>query len=1004
MKGANFRLASGGRIDREMPLSFRFNGQSFTGYAGDTLASALLAYGAFPIGRGFKYHRPRGIFAAGAEEPNALIQLETGSKTQPNLRATQVELYENLTATSVNAWPSVDFDLMRVNDWLSPIFPSGFYYKTFMGSGIAAGRWWKLFEPSIRRAAGFGKAPTGPDPDRYERMNAHCDVLVVGAGPAGLAAALAAAQQGCRVILIDEQSEAGGDLLAGDRTINDAPAMDWVAAATKSLASAPEVRVLTRTTVAGLYDDNFATALETVGNRFGPKAPDHLPRHRLWRIRAKQIVLATGAHERPYAFPNNDVPGVMLSHALRHYAGRYGVVPGQQVLLGTNNDSAYRTARLLAGAGMQVTLADAREAPPAILVDDASKAGVSVEAGFAISAVAGGRRVRAGEISRILPDGDTSGAPRHVEADLVAVSGGWNPALHLASHRGAKPDWQEDSACFVPPELTSLGIHTGGSVAGAGDLSVCLEQGHAAGKAAAKAAGKTKRTRKPVLRTDDSTDSAPILPLWSVASRQPGGTKGKAFVDFQNDVTTKDVALAARENYRSVEHLKRYTTLGMGTDQGRTSNVIGLALMGMATDRTPDAVGATTFRPPYTPIPLGALAGRDRGPLFDPVRETPMFDWHVANGAVFEDVGQWKRPYAYLRTGETLQDAINREVLAVRNKVGVMDASTLGKIDLKGPDVARLLNLIYSNDWETLKVGRARYGLMCHEDGMIFDDGVTARLGENHYVMTTTSGNAAAVLAWLEEWMQTEWPELKVSATSVTEAYATATVAGHQARKLVSTLDSDIDWSNDAFPHMAVATGTIMGAPARVFRVSFSGEVSYEINVPAHCGAALWEALIAGGAMPYGTEAMHVLRAEKGFIIVGQETDGTVMPFDVGMGWAVSKRKDFIGKRSFSRPDTAREDRKQLVGLLPADKNTVLPEGGQIVGDPDQETPMTMLGHVTSSYWSPTMNGGFALALLKNGRRRTGDTVHILTLDDDAEEARVVEPVFYDTDGGRMRG
>lgn len=1004
MTAPKFRLGAGGRVDRETPLSFRFNGQSFTGYAGDTLASALLAYGAFPVGRGFKYHRPRGIFTAGAEEPNALIQLETDGRTQPNLRATQVELYQDLTATSVNAWPSVDFDLMRVNDWLSPIFPSGFYYKTFMGGGIAAGRWWKLFEPSIRRAAGFGKAPTSPDPDRYERMNAHCDVLVVGAGPAGLAAALAAARQGCRVTLMDEQSEPGGDLLAGDRTINDAPAMDWVAATLKSLAGAPDVRVLTRTTVAGLYDDNFATALESVGDRFGPMAPDHLPRHRLWRIRAKQIVLATGAHERPYAFPNNDTPGVMLGQALRHYAGRYAVVPGRQVLLGANNDSVYRTAILLAGAGLHVTLADARETPPAILVDDASKAGVTVEAGFAISAVAGRRRVRAGEISRILPDGETSGAPRRVEADLVGVSGGWNPALHLASHRGAKPEWRADGACFIPPDLASLGILAAGAVTGAGDLLTCLDQGYAAGKAAAKAAGRAKRTRKPQTKTDDFIDVAPLQPLWSVLSRQPGGTKGKAFVDFQNDVTTKDVALAARENYRSVEHLKRYTTLGMGTDQGKTSNVVGLALMGRATDRTADTVGTTTFRPPYTPVPLGALAGRDRGPLFDPVRETPMFDWHVANGAVFEDVGQWKRPYAYLRTGERLQDAINREVLAVRNTVGVMDASTLGKIDLKGPDAAKLLNLIYTNDWETLKVGKARYGLMCHEDGMIFDDGVTARLGDLHYVMTTTSGNAATVLAWLEEWLQTEWPDLQVFATSVTEAYATATVAGPAGRKLLAGLDSDIDWSNEAFPHMSVVTGTIMGAPARVFRVSFSGEASWEINVPAHYGAALWEALIAGGAVPYGTEAMHVLRAEKGFIIVGQETDGTVTPFDVGMGWAVSKRKDFIGKRSFSRPDTAREDRKQLVGLLPADKTTVLPEGGQIVDDPAQEPPMTMLGHVTSSYWSPTLNSGFALALLKNGRQRTGQTVHILLEDGGTAEAQIADPAFYDKDGGRMRG
>ncbi len=998
MSGPQYRLAAGGRIDRERPLAFAFNGETFAGYAGDTLASALLAYGAFPVARSFKYHRPRGIWSAGAEEPNALVQLETGAHTQPNLRATRIELYDDLGASSVNAWPSVDFDLMRANDWLSPILPAGFYYKTFMGPG--AGRWWKLFEPFIRRAAGLGRAPDAPDPDRYERMNAHCDVLVVGAGPAGLAVALAAANRGCRVILADEQTEPGGDLLAGDRTIDGAPAMDWVAAALDRLNAAPDVTVLARTTVAGLYDDNFATAVESVGERFGPGAPAHLPRLRLWRLRARQIVLATGAHERPYAFANNDTPGTMPGNAIRHYGGRYAVVPGRQALLGTNNDSAYRTARMLAAAGLRVTVADARETPPADLAEAAVRAGATVEPGCAIAAVRGGRRVRRAEIGRVLPDGGISGALRPVEADLVGVSGGWNPTLHLASHRGARPVWNDAEACFVPGDSLAPGVRVAGAAAGTGDLAGCLEQGHAAGRDAARAAGRTKRIRKPAHKTDDEAGTAPIRPLWAVS----GGGRGKAFVDLQNDVTVRDIALAARENYRSVEHLKRYTTLGMGTDQGKTANVVGLALLGVETGRTPDEVGVTTFRPPYTPVPFGALAGRDRGTLFDPVRETPMFDWHAANGAVFEDVGQWKRPYAYRRDGEALADAVDREVRAVRNGVGVMDASTLGKIDLKGPDVPTLLNRVYTNDWETLKVGRVRYGLMCREDGMIFDDGVTARLGERHWMMTTTTGNAATVLGWLEMWLQTEWPDLKVFATSATEAWATATVAGPEARALLAGLDSDIDWSDGAFPHMAVRTGTVLGAPARIFRVSFSGEASWEINVPAHRGLALWQALIDRGAVPYGTEAMHVLRAEKGFIIVGQETDGTVTPFDLGMGWAVSKRKDFIGKRSFSRPDTARPDRKHLVGLLPLDRKIVLPEGGQIVADPGGEPPLDMIGHVTSSYRSPTLNGGFALALLKNGRKRMGDSVHILKLEGGATAARVVEPVFYDRDGGRLRG
>jgi len=1004
MDGATYRVLDGCRINKDKPLDFWFNGEKFTGYAGDTLASALLAYGAFPVGRGLKYHRPRGIYTAGSEEPNALVQLETGGRTQPNLRATQVGLYGNLIATSVNAWPSINFDLWRVNDWLSPLLPAGFYYKTFMGGGVATGRWWRLFESSIRRAAGFGKAPSAPDPDRYERMNAHCDVLVIGAGPAGLAAAAAAVKMGCRVILADEQAQIGGDLLADDREINGAPALDWVGATLKTLSKAPDVRVLNRTTVAGLYDDNFVIAVESVGDRNGPPAPSQLPRLRMWRIRARQIVLATGAHERPYVFPNNDVPGVLLGHAIRHYAGGYGVVPGRRVLLGTTNDSAYRTARMLSKAGLGVTLADSREAPPPSLVEAVTRVGVTVEVGFAISAVRGSRRVCGAEISRILRDGAVASAPRSMEADLVGVSGGWNPALHLASHRGAKPVWNETQACFVPSNLTALGIHAAGAVTGVGALADCLDQGHAAGRAAGKAAGKIRRTRKPVIEGDDVADPVPLQKIWAVDNRQPGGKRGKAFVDLQNDVTTRDIALAAQENYRSVEHLKRYTTLGMGTDQGKTSNVIGLALMGQQTALEPEAMGVTTFRPPYTPIPFGALVGRDQGELFDPVRETPMFDWHVANGAIFENVQLWKRAYAYLKPGETLEQAVKREVLAVRNGVGIMDASTLGKIDLKGPDIVKLLNMVYTNRWDTLKVGSARYGLMCREDGMIFDDGVTARLGKDHYVMTTTSGNAAIVLAWLEEWLQTEWPDMQVFATSITEAYATTTVAGPTARDLMSSLDSDIDWSNDAFPHMTVRTGKVMGVPARVFRVSFSGETSYEINLPARHGMALWEALVVRGAIPFGTEALHVLRAEKGFILVGQETDGTVTPFDVGMGWAVSKKKDFIGKRSYARKDTARQDRKHLVGLLPVDKSTVLPEGGQIVDDADQEAPMAMLGHVTSSYWSPMLNSGFALALLKNGRNRSGDTIHILSLDGNADEARVVDPVFYDKERARMRG
>ncbi|MEJ2121941.1 MAG: sarcosine oxidase subunit alpha family protein [Alphaproteobacteria bacterium] len=997
MSGQPYRLAEGGRIDRSKPLRFTFNGAAYEGYAGDTLASALLANGVHLVGRSFKYHRPRGILSAGPEEPNALVQLETGAHTQPNIRATQIELYAGLLANSVNAWPSVGFDVGAVNSLFGHFFPAGFYYKTFMWP--AGG--WKLYEKMIRRAAGLGKAPTQADPDRYERMNAHCDVLVVGGGPAGLAAALAAGKTGARVMLLESDAELGGSLLGRPGEINGKPALDWIAATQKSLAGMDDVRILTRTNVTGYFDHNFLIACESVTDHLGPAGSEpHLPRLRLWRIRAKQVVLATGAFERAIGFKNNDRPGVMLAGAVGSYLHRYGVKPGESAVVFTNNDSAYATAAALARAGVTVTAVDSRnEAGP--LADDAHDAGVNILSGHIVAEAGGSRRV--GSVGIVPMDG---GRPRTIACDLVAMSGGWNPAVHLFSQAQGRLRWDEGHACFVP-DKPAQATRVAGAANSAFALEAALTEGYAAGTAAAKDAGIAKSSRKPKL-TASADEAAPLAPLWSVPAEDGAAAERKHFLDFQNDVTVADVRLAAREGYRSVEHLKRYTTLGMGTDQGKLANISGLALLADQLDKPIEQVGTTTFRPPFTPLSFGAMGGRDRGDFMDPARRTPMHQWHTENGAVFEDVGQWKRPFYYPHDGEGKDEAVARECLSARNALGVLDATTLGKIDLQGPDVSEFLNRVYTNAWSKLEIGRCRYGIMLDENGMVMDDGVTSRLGEHHYLMTTTTGNAARVLTWLENWLQTEWPELKVYANSVTEQYATASICGPQARALMEEITEGVDLSADAFPFMSWQPMTVAGIPARVYRISFTGELSYEINVPASYGMALWTALMTAGAKhgitPYGTETMHVLRAEKGYIIVGQDTDGTVTPQDLGMDWIVSKKKDFLGRRSFTRPDTSRVDRKQLVGLLTEDPRAVLPEGGQIVAERKSSPPMDMIGHVTSSYWSAALDRSIALALIRGGRERMSEQVHIPLLKGGTLTATVTGTVFYDKEGARLHG
>jgi sarcosine oxidase subunit alpha len=981
-----------GRIDRSQLLRFTFNGRAYIGHRGDTLASALIANGVRLVARSFKYHRPRGLVAAGPEEPNALVQLGTGARTEPNLLATQIELEDGLVASSVNVWPSVDFDLGRINDMASKILTAGFYYKTFMHPQSL---WMRVYEPAIRRMAGMGKAPTAPDPDVYDRMYQHCEVLVIGGGPAGLAAARAAAPGGGCVILADEQVELGGDLLSRAATIEGAPAADWVEDSVAALRAAPEVRLLTRTTAFGVYDHGYVCLIERRPGRAST-------RQRVWHIRAKQIVLATGSHERPLVFADNDRPGVMLAGAVRTYANRYAALAGERAVVFTNNDSAYAAAFDLHAAGIDVpAIVDLRATAPEALAANARALGIEVLAGWAVTRTRGTKSVTGVDLRAMTGDGaGTTGPLRRIACDLVAMSGGWSPAVHLFSQAQGKLRFDEAQACFVPQGGTAP-VLVAGAARGSFDLASCLAEGHAAGlKAAGVAGGGAPRA--------EAVSVMPLRPLWTVPSDRPiGHGAAKHFVDLQNDVTAADIRLAAREGYRSVEHAKRYTTAGMGTDQGKTSNVNALAVLAEATGSAIPAVGTTTFRPPYTPVAFGALAARDVGDLADPVRTTAIHPWHEAHGAVYEDVGQWKRPWYFPCGAEDMHAAVRRECIAAREAVAVLDASTLGKIDIKGPDAAEFLERVYTNPWKGLGIGRCRYGLMCREDGMVFDDGVTTRLAENHFYMTTTTGGAARVLDWLEEYSQTEWPELKVHFTSVTEQWATAAVVGPKAREVVAALAPDLALDDESFPFMAMREAKIAGMEARIFRISFSGELSYEINVAAHYGLSLWEMIMAvgqpHGITPYGTETMHVLRAEKGFIIVGQETDGTVTPLDLGMEWIIGKKKpDFIGKRSLARADALRPDRKQLVGLLTVDPAIVLPEGAQIVAEASTSLPVPMLGYVTSAYSSAAAGRSIALALVKGGRMRKGESLVAYT-GDRYVPVTVCDPVFYDVEG-RKRG
>jgi sarcosine oxidase subunit alpha len=991
------RTSSGGRIDRSRALKFTFDGKSYDAFVGDTLASGLLANGVHLVGRSFKYHRPRGILSAGAEEPNALVTVSRDTaRYTPNLRATQVELYDGLRAESQNRWPSLERDVGRVNDWLSPFFPAGFYYKTFKWPAKA---WKAVYEPVIRRAAGLGKAPTLADPDRYAQRYAHCDVLIVGAGPAGIAAALSAADAGARVILCDEQAEFGGDLLSdGAARIDGQPAMDWVRGSIEALGRNDRVTLLSRATAFGYFPHNFIGLNQRLTDHLA-SPPAFKPRARLWQVRAGAVVLATGAIERPLVFPGNDRPGIMLAGAARSYLARYGVRVGRRIVIVTANDAAYAAALDLHAAGVAVAaVADVRAEPTGALPDAARRAGIEVIASSTVLGTDGDARVSGISLGRV--DGGRVRAARRVKCDTVLMSGGFTPSVHLFSQSRGKLQWSEALQAFLPGEPAESS-HSAGACRGLYELAEVLADGTAAGGAAAPVVV-NRRVRR------FAVEAAPMGVggyLGVLPQAEPPSTD-KSFVDWQHDVTVRDLALATREGFQSIEHVKRYTTTGMATDQGKTSNLNAMAIVAKDLEVPIPKVGLTTFRMPYTPVTFGSFAGISRGDLFDPVRRTPTHDWAQAEGAVFENVALWKRARFFPKNGEDMHAAVARECRAVRESCGLFDASTLGKIAVVGADAAEFMNRMYVNSWTGLGVGRSRYGILCREDGFIYDDGVVARLAPDRFHVTTTTGGAAGVLNMMEDYRQTEWPNLDVWLTSTTEQWAVIAVQGPNSRRVLETLVEDLDISATSMPHMSVAHGRICGVPLLLFRVSFTGELGFEVNVPADYGAAVWQAIYdagrAHGITPYGTESMHVLRAEKGYIIVGQDTDGTVTPDDAGLAWAIGQSKpDFVGKRSLQRPSMKDPGRKQLVGLRTRASGTVLEEGAQVAETPHQKAPMKLLGHITSSYFSSALGYPIALALIAGGRARLGQTLYVPMPGADLE-VEVTAPVFYDPKGARI--
>ena len=996
----NLRVKTGKIIDETYRISFKFNGKTYYGFKGDTLASALLANDIHLVGRSFKYHRPRGIMTAGSEEPNAIIQLhKNSSRTEPNVRATEVEIYEGLEASSQNCWPSVDFDIGGINNFLSPLLPAGFYYKTFMWPAS----FWEKYEYFIRKSAGLGKSPTEPDPDVYEHKYVHCDVLVIGSGISGIMAAKTAAKNGLQTLLVDEKPILGGSTIyqnSENYKINNQNSGSWLEKEINEIKKISNLDIKVRTSVAAYHGYNFLLARESLTDHLPIEQRKNKTRHKLLKIRAKKVICATGSIERPLIFNNNDRPGILLSSAIKRYADLFGVSCGEKNVLLTNNDSAYETAISLIQKGINIeAIIDNREEVDSKLVYEIEKNNIKIYKGFTVVDTSGYKRINKLSIMKLSKDGQkVIGSKINLPCDCLGISGGWTPAVHLFTQSGGKLKFREDDQVFIPNTHPSDQISIGSCN---GDLSledILLN----VPKTLKEFLGikKTEYENIEVLSSENFSQRN----IWLLPSDKVLG-KTKSFVDYQNDATAKDIKLALREGFRSIEHVKRYTTTGMGTDQGKLGNMHALGIISETAGTKMGEHGTTTFRPPYTPLTFGTIVGRNVGEYFDIFRKTPIHDWHVENKAEFENVGQWKRAWYYPKDNEDMYQAVQRESKAARESAGILDASTLGKIDIQGTDASEFLNRVYTNAWSKLAIGKCRYGLMLNEDGMVYDDGVTTRLGENHYIMTTTTGGAANVLSKLEDYLQTEWPELDVYLTSVTDHYATISVCGPNSRKIVSTIIDDLDFSDENFPHMSFKNAKIGKINCRVMRISFTGELSYEINIQANYAKSVWEKCIEAGKdfniTPYGTETMHLLRAEKGFIIVGQDTDGTMTPIDLQMDWIVSKKKyDYIGKRSLYRSDTIREDRKQLVGLLTENPDDVLEEGAQIVANINK-TPIEMLGHVTSSYYSPNLKKSIALAVVKGGKNMIGEKL-IIPMENKSINVTIADPVFLDKENKKL--
>lgn len=999
------RLSKGGRlIDRSKSVEFTFDGKRLNGYEGDTLASALLANNQRLVGRSFKYHRPRGIVASGPEEPNALVGLGAGSKFEPNQRATTTELFAGLHSKSQNAWPSLEFDIGGINRIMSRVFPAGFYYKTFIFPRFA---WKHIFEPFIRKAAGLGAAPTEKDADKYEYFYAHVDVLIIGGGSSGLAAALEVGRSGAKVLVLEQKNTWGGRAPVDGVVIDNEKSEEWINKALAELESMPNVSLKNRTMGAGVYDHGWATGYESLTDHMPSKVG---PRQRLWRIRATRILTTTGAIERPLSFAGNDLPGVMLAGSVRDYIVDFGTSCGDIMVLATNNDDAYRTAIAQCEVGLKVAIIlDARSNVTGELPNKARSMGIRVETGMAISKVKGSKSVSG--VSICLQAGE--GIPiEEIKCDVVAMSGGWSPIVHLWSHCGGKLNWDNDNAMFRPdadrPPLGADGsgfVIVGGSANGYLKADDSIKDAISQGKIVAKQVGFKPIKSKNI--TVDVEAEAEIEQIWQMPQGMSVKLQAKTFLDYQNDVKVSDVRLAAREGYESVEHTKRYTTLGMATDQGKLSNINGLAILADSLNAEIPNVGTTTFRPPYHPISMGSIAGDARGELFKPIRKSPIHNWIEANGGFFEPVADWRRPYCFQQNDEPVKDAVKREILNTRTNVGLLDASTLGKIIVKGPDAGKFLDMLYTNLMSNLKIGHCRYGLMCTENGFLSDDGVVARLDENTYLCHTTSGGSDRIHAWMEEWLQTEWWDWKVYTANVTEQYAQIAVVGPNSRKLLEKLGG-MDVSPEALPFMRFTEGTLGGIKVRPFRISFSGELSYEIAVSASDGQAFWNICMEAGKefgiQPYGTECLHVMRAEKGFIMIGDETDGTVIPQDLNMQWAISKKKDdFLGKRAHLRSHMSDPSRWKLVGLKTVDPNVIIPDGAYATDGKIRDSGVkNMIGRVTSTYFSPTLNRSIAMGLVEFGPDRMGEIIDFPTLDGKIIKAEICNQVFLDPEGERQ--